>query len=85
MYSQIPAQGGGKLAIRKHGNGIVACRKARLNNGAAEALDGIILSVKRKSRGFCTVRHFTTMIDLVASRLGFDLPDLLPSTHTQPH
>ncbi len=85
MYSQIPPQGCGKLAIRKHWDGTIAYLKTRVNNGAAEALNGIIQTVKRKSRGSRAVRHFTTMIDLVASRLEFDLPDPLPSTHFQPH
>jgi hypothetical protein len=47
------------------------------------SLNGIIQTVKRKSRGFRTVRYFTAMIYLVASRLEFDLPDPLPSTHTK--
>ncbi len=46
-----------------------------MKHGAAKALDGIIPTVERKSCGFRTERFFTAMIDLVASRLEFDLPD----------
>ena len=83
--SRIPEMVKVSRTIRKHWDGIVAYLKTRVNNGPAEALNGIIQTVKRKSRGFRTVRYFTAMIYLVASRLEFDLPDPLPSTHTQSH
>ena len=54
-----------------------------LTNGAAEALNGIVQTVKRKSRGFRTFDYFRTMIYLVASHLKFDLPDPVPTTHTK--
>jgi transposase len=81
--SRIPEMVKVSRTIRKHWDGIVAYLKTRVNNGPAEALNGIIQTVKRKSRGFRTVRYFTAMIYLVASRLKFDLPDPLPSTHTK--
>ena len=56
-----------------------------MKHGAAMALDGIIPTVERKSRGFRTERFFTAMIDLVASRLEFDLPDPLSSSYSQSH
>ena len=83
--SRIPERVKVSRTIRKHWDEIVAYLKTRVNNGAAEALNGIIQTVKRKSRGFRTVRYFTAMIYLVASRLEFDLPDPLPSTHTKSH
>lgn len=80
--SQIPEMKKAARSIRAHWDGVVAYLKTRITNGAAEALNGIIQSVKRKARGFRTVEYFTTMIYLVASHLDFNLPDPLPVTHT---
>ena len=66
-------------------DGVVAYLTTRVTNGAAEAINGIIQTVKRKSRGFKTVEYMVAMIYLVASRLTFDLPDPLPATHTNSH
>ncbi len=68
---------------RSHWDGVVAYLRTRITNGAAEALNGIIQTVKRKARGFRTVEYFTAMIYLVASHLKFNLPDPLPATHTK--
>jgi transposase len=81
--SKIPEMKRAARTIRKHWDGIVAYLKTRVTNGAAEALNGIIQTVKRKSRGFRTVEYFKAMIYLVASHLKFDLPDPVPSTHTK--
>lgn len=80
--SQIPEMKKAARTLRNHWDGIVAYLRTRVTNGAAEALNGIIQTVKRKSRGFRTVEYFTAMIYLVASHLQFDLPDPLPATHT---
>ena len=83
--SQIPEMKKAAKTIRNHWDGIVAYLRTRVTNGAAEALNGIIQTVKRKARGFRTVEYFTAMIYLVASHLTFDLPDPLPATHTNSH
>jgi len=80
--SRIPEMRAVVKTIRKHWAGVVAYLRTRITNGAAEALNGIIQTVKRKSRGFRTFRCFRTMIYLVASRLKFDLPQAVPVTHT---
>jgi transposase len=80
--SRIPEMKKVAKSIREHWEGIVAYLKTRVTNGAAEALNGIIQTVKRKSRGFRTFRYFRIMIYLVASRLKFDLPQPVPTTHT---
>ena len=80
--SRIPEMQKVARSIRTHWDGVVAYLQTRVTNGAAEALNGIIQTVKRKSRGFRTVKYFTTMIYLVASHLHFDLPNPLPATHT---
>lgn len=68
--------------LRDHWSGVTAYLWTRITNGAAEALNGIIQTVKRKARGFKTVKNFATMIYLVAGRLHFDLPSPFPTTHT---
>jgi transposase len=80
--SKIPEMKKVARTIRAHWDGIVAYLKTRVSNGAAEALNGIIQTVKRKSRGFRTVEYFRAMIYLVASHLEFDLPNPVPTTHT---
>jgi len=75
----------GGPTIRAHWDGVVAYLKPRITNAAAEALNGIIQTVKSKSRGFKTVEYFSPMIYLTISHLQFALPDLLPVTHTNSH
>lgn len=81
--SRIPEMKKAARTIREHWDGVVAYLHTRVTNGAAEALNGIIQTVKRKSRGFKTLEYFRAMIYLVASHLKFDLPDPFPSTHTK--
>lgn len=83
--SRIPEMKKVARTIRDHWDGVVAYLKTRVTNGAAEALNGIIQTVKRKSRGFRTVEYFTATIYLVGSRLQFDLPNPFPVTHTNSH
>jgi len=53
--SKIPEMKKVARTIRGHWDGIVAYLRTRVTNGAAEALNGIIQTVKRKARGFSTV------------------------------
>jgi transposase len=68
--------------LKDHWTGVVAYLWTKITNGAAEALNGIIQTVKRKARGFKTVKNFATMIYLVAGHLHFQLPSPIPITHT---
>jgi transposase len=68
--------------IQDHWSGVCAYLWTKVTNAAAEALNGIIQTVKRKARGFKTVKNFATIIYLVAGRLHFDLPSPVPITHT---
>jgi transposase len=83
--SRIPEMMKVAKTIREHWDGVVAYLQTRVTNGAAEALNGIIQTAKRKARGFRTVEYFTAVIYLVASHLHFDLPSPVPSTHTNSH
>lgn len=81
-HSRIPEMIKAAKSIKENWDGIVAYLHSRLTNGPAEAMNGIIQTVKRKSRGFRNFVYFRTMIYLVGSRLKFDLPWPLP---TNPH
>lgn len=83
--SRIPEMRAVARMVRRHWDGIVAYLRTRISNGAAEALNGIIQTIKRKSRGFRTFAYFRTMIYLVASRLTFNLPNPVPVTHRNSH
>ena len=81
-HSRIPEMIAVAKSIKEHWDGVVAYLETRLSNGPAEAINGIIQTVKRKCRGFRNIEYFRTMIYLVASRLKFDLPSPIP---THPH
>jgi transposase len=77
-HSRIPDMIKVAKSIKEHWDGVVAYLETRLTNGPAEAINGIIQTVKRKCRGFRNFLYFRTMIYLVASKLKFDLPSPIP-------
>jgi transposase len=79
-HSRIPEMIKAAKTIKENWHGVVAYLHSRLTNGPAEALNGIIQTVKRKSRGFRNFVYFRTMIYLVGSKLKFDLPWPLPAS-----
>ena len=79
MRSRIPEIQKLVGTIRVHWDGIVNCLRTRATNATAEALNGIIQTVKRKVRGYRTTRCFKTMILLVAGPLDLRLPNVIPA------
>jgi transposase len=77
-HSRIPEMIKVAKSIKAHWDGIVAYLKTRLTNAAAEAINGIIQTAKRKSRGFRKFEYFRAVIYLVGSKLKFDLPAPVP-------
>lgn len=77
-HSRIPEMIKVAKSIKRHWDGIVAYLRTRLTNGPAEAINGIIQTAKRKSRGFRSLEYFQTVIYLIASKLTFDLPSPIP-------
>lgn len=77
-HSRIPEMIKVAKSIKSHSEGIVAYLKTRLTNAGAEALNGIIQTAKRKSRGFRNFEYFRAVIYLVGSKLKFDLPSPIP-------
>jgi transposase len=60
-------------------DGLINYLKYRLTNAAAEAMNGLIQSAKRKAHGFRTFSCFRIAIYLLGSRLKFDLPQPIPA------
>jgi hypothetical protein len=83
--SKIPEMQKVARTLRSHWDGVIAYLRTRITNGAAEALNGIIQTAKRKARGFKTTEYFSAIIYLTSSHLHFDLPNPIPITHTNSH
>jgi transposase len=82
--SRLPEMKQAAGTIKAHWPELLAFARTRLSNAPAEALNGLIQTVKRKSRGFKLVSHFKAMIFLLAGNLTFDLPCVFPDPHVNP-
>ncbi len=82
--SRLPEMKQAAGTIKAHWAELMAFCRTRLTNASAEALNGLIQTVKRKSRGFTVVSHFRAMIFLLAGNLTFDLPDVFPDPQANP-
>lgn len=82
--SRIPEMKKAAATIKDHWLELLAFARTRLSNAAAEALNGLIQTAKRKSRGFRSLRHFRAIIFLLGGNLHFDLPDPFPSPTLNP-
>ena len=65
---------GNDFIVADNRDDVVAYLRTRVTNGAAEAINGIIQTVKRKARGFRSVEYFSTIIYLVAPILSSTSP-----------
>ena len=70
-----------KLAktFHQYWQGIVTYFQCRITQGAIEAINGIIQLAKRRARGFRNFSYLRTIAYLVAAKLKFSLPSLLPT------
>jgi hypothetical protein len=82
--SRIPEIKDAVLTIRQHWNELLAYARTRLSNAVAEAINGLIQTARRRSRGFDVPAHFRAIIFLLGANLTFDLPDPLPSCCLNP-
>ncbi len=82
--SRIPEMKKAALTVKEHLAELLAFARTRLSNAAAEALNGLIQTAKRKSRGFRLLRHFRAIIFLLAGNLQFRLPNPFPSPELNP-
>ncbi|MEW5947228.1 MAG: transposase [bacterium] len=58
--------------VRDHKDGILACTRSRISNGALEGMNNKIKSLCRRSRGFRTDRCFLTAVYLNCGGLPID-------------
>jgi transposase len=82
--SRIPELKKAALTVKAHFKELLAFARTRFTNAAAEALNGLIQTAKRKSRGFRDPRHFRAIIFLLGANLHFDLPDPFPNPALNP-
>lgn len=71
MHSNVPLMKVAARTIRDEREGVLNWFSVRATNGFLEGMNSIIQSLKRASRGFRNVGHFTTMIFLRLGRLDF--------------
>jgi transposase len=69
--------------LKNHWDGVVRWYQTKINNGLLEGMNSLIQAAKARSRGFRNVKYFITMIYLIGSKLEFQLPEVLPPTHTK--
>ena len=69
--------------IKQHWAGVLRWFVSRINNGALEAINSLIQSVKAKAGGFRNSRYLITMVYLIAGKLDLKLPNLGYATHTK--
>jgi transposase len=82
--SRLPEMMKAATTIKKHWSELMAFARTRISNAPAEALNGLIQTIKRKSRGFRLISHFRAMIFLMAGNLTFDLPEVFPDSTCYP-
>jgi len=78
LRSRIPELKRLVRSIRSHWAGIVAYFRTRITNAIAETLNGIFQTIKRKARGFRTLRCLRTMTCLVAGPLDVQIARAFP-------
>jgi transposase len=69
--------------VKEHWNGVVRWFQTKISNGLLEGMNSLIQAAKARSRGFRNVKNFITMIYLIGAKLDFQLPEVLPPTHTK--
>jgi transposase len=70
--------------IKAHWEGVMRWFKSGLNNGFMEGINSLVQAAKARARGYRSARKMKTMIYLIASKLDFHLPVVIPyATHTK--
>jgi transposase len=55
-----------------------------LNNGFMEGINSLVQAAKARARGYRSTKKMKVMIYLIAGKLNFDLPRVMPyATHTK--
>jgi transposase len=69
--------------IKRHWNGVLRWFTSRITNGMLEGINSLIQAAKARARGFRSVDYLITMIYLLVGKLDFQLPAVIPVTHTK--
>ena len=69
--------------IKEHWDGVVRWFTSQINNGLLEGTNSLIQAAKARSRGFRNPKYLITTIYLIGGKLDFQLPNVLPVTHTK--
>jgi len=69
--------------IKRHWKGVVRWFTSKISNGLLEGMNSLIQAAKARARGYRNVKNFITTIYLIGGKLKFELPEVLPSTHTK--
>ena len=69
--------------VKRHGDGVMRWFEKKISNGLLEGMNSLIQAAKTRSRGFCNVKNFLTVIYLIGAKLEFQLPEILLATHTR--
>jgi transposase len=69
--------------IKRHWNGVLRWFTSRITNGILEGINSLIQAAKARARGFRSVDYLITMVYLLVGKLDFQLPAVIPATHTK--
>ena len=70
--------------IKAHWEGVMRWFESGLNNGFMEGINSLVQAAKARARGYRSTKKMKVMIYLIAGKLSFDLPRVMPyATHTK--
>lgn len=69
--------------IKRHWEGVIRWFTSKISNGLLEGMNSLIQAAKARARGYRNVNNFITTIYLIGGKLTFQLPEVLPITHTK--
>ena len=70
--------------IKAHRDGVMRWFESGLNNGFMEEINSLVQAAKAGARGYCPTKKIKVMIHLIAGKLNFNLPRVMPyATHTK--
>jgi len=70
--------------IKVHWDRVMRWFESGLNNGFMEGINSLVQSAKARARGYRSTKKMKVMIYLIAGKLNFDLPRVMPyATHTK--
>ena len=65
--------------IKAHWDGVMRWFESGLNNGFMEGINSLVQAAKARAGGYRSTKKMKVMIYLIAGKLNFDLPRVMPS------